>query len=570
MFFFRRFFNSINHQAQTIASAAIIIGALSLVSRILGVFRDRILAGEFGAGDTLDVYYAAFRLPDLVFNILILGAISAGLIPIFTNLIGDRENAKAWRLLNNTLNFLFTGLLIVCVILFFLFPYILPIITPGFSGEKMALTVKMSQIMLLAPVFLGLSAIFGSALQSYKRFFAYSLAPIFYNVGIIIGALFLTKYWGIYGLAWGVVLGAGLHFLTQLPPVLALGYRYGWHWEIRDKNVIKVGKMMIPRTLTLIINQFNVLIATVMASTLAVGSLAIYNLADNLQNFPLGLFAISFAVAALPTLSALGAKEKLNDFVQILSSTCRQIFFFLFPLAILFYVLRAQMVRIILGSGHFGWTDTRLTAACLALFVLSLFAQGGVLLLIRAFYALHDSRTPFFIGLVSLAVNFGAMIFFKFIFSFSNGFSFFAVSVLKIADLWSVADLRILALPLAVGLAAIFNFFWLLIFLRRRIGWLDGRKILNSTWRIVFSSLAAGLFAYAFLQLVNQWVETATFAGILLQGLVAGLIGLFGYWLFSLILKVEEMKVFIAAFKRKFLRLNNVVIEDNTGEGEGT
>src|SRR3989344_1755409 len=190
----------INSQARTITSAAIIIGALSLVSRLLGIFRDRILAAQFGAGDVLDVYYAAFRLPDLVYNLLVLGAISAGLIPVFTGLLStdDSERHQAWKLINSVLNILLVAVVAICIILFLAAPYLMPLITPGFNQEKMAMVVGLSKIMFLSPIFLGLSAIFGSILQSFRRFFIYSLAPIFYNVGIIIGALYLGDYFGIY------------------------------------------------------------------------------------------------------------------------------------------------------------------------------------------------------------------------------------------------------------------------------------------------------------------------------------------------------------------------------------
>jgi putative peptidoglycan lipid II flippase len=350
---------------------------------------------------------------DLVYNLLILGAISAGVIPVFTALLDKKSDGQSahsgkkesWYLINSILNIAFLAIIIVCSLLFILAPYLMPLITPGFSQEKMDIVVKLSRIMFLSPIFLGISAILSSILQSYKRFFIYSLAPIFYNVGIIIGALYFVQYFGIYGLAWGVVLGSVMHMLVQLPATFMTGYRYKLVFGFKDKNVRKVGKLMIPRTLTLIINQVNFLITTIFASTLMMGSLAIYNLANNLQSFPLGIFGVSFAVAALPVLSSLAASKKTDDFVSTISTTFRQILFFTVPVSILLYVLRAQIVRVILGSGQFSWIDTRLTAAVLAIFALSLFAQGSLPLIIRGFYALHNTKTPFFIGMLDLLVN---------------------------------------------------------------------------------------------------------------------------------------------------------------------
>lgn len=565
---FKKFFNRINSESQTVTSAAIIIGALSLVSRIIGIFRDRILASEFGAGDTLDVYYAAFRLPDLVYNILILGAISAGLIPVFTGLIANWRKNKAWRLINNILNFLTLALIIICGLLFLSAPWLMPLITPGFSAEKLKLVVSLSQIMFLSPIFLGLSAIFGSILQSFRRFFFYSLAPIFYNVGIIIGAIYFVRYWGIYGLAWGVVLGSFLHLIIQIGPSFVLGYHYQFGLNLKDKNVRQVGWLMVPRTLTLITNQINILLVTIMASTLAVGSLAVFNLANNLQSFPLGIFGVSFAVAALPVLSSLAAKRKTDDFVSTLSATFRQTLFFIVPISILFYVLRAQIVRVILGSGSFDWYDTRLTAASLAIFSLGLFAQGALPLLVRGFYALHNSKTPFYIGSFTVIINFLALVVFRWAFSFDNWFSFSALAILKMDDLWQLVDLRVLALPMAISFSSVVNLILLMIWLRRLIGRLDGRKIVSSSFRIIFASLGAGLFAYGLLRLINQLVVTETFIGIAIQGFFAGIIGLLGYWLIGYLFKMEEMTIFIASMKRQLFKVAPVV-EDTIKEGEG-
>ncbi|HLD28149.1 MAG TPA: lipid II flippase MurJ, partial [Patescibacteria group bacterium] len=190
----------ITSPVKSITSAAMIIGGLSLVSRLLGIFRDRILASEFGAGDILDTYYAAFRLPDLVFNLLVLGAISAGLIPVFTTLVSKRKKDEAWLLISGILNILISGLIVISVIIIIFAPWIMKVITPGFSLDKMQLVISLTRIMFLSPIFLGISAIFGSILQSYKRFFVYSLAPIFYNLGIIIGVIYFIDIWGIYGL----------------------------------------------------------------------------------------------------------------------------------------------------------------------------------------------------------------------------------------------------------------------------------------------------------------------------------------------------------------------------------
>lgn len=567
---FKKFFNSINSQTKTITSAAIIIGSLSLVSRLLGILRDRILASEFGAGDILDIYYASFRLPDLVYNVLVLGAVSAGLIPVFAGLVAKHKTDEAWKVINTILNVIFIGLVIVCGILFIFAPIVMPLITPGFSGTKSSLVIELSRIMFLSPIFLGLSAIFSSILQSFKRFFIYSLAPIFYNVGIIIGALFFVDRLGVSGLAWGVVLGAFLHMIIQLAAAYDLGYRYQPLLDLSSSHVKIIGQMMVPRTLTLIISQINILVVTIVASTLAVGSLAIFNLANNLQSFPLGVFGISFAIAALPTLSELAENKSTKKFVKIFSSAVRQILFFIIPISVLLYVLRAQVVRVILGSGSFNWYDTRLTAASLAIFCFGLFAQALLPLVIRAFYAFKNSRTPFYIGLFALVVNLGALIFFRWVFSFTNSTSFFISAVLRLDDLWQFVDLRILALPAALSVSGIINLLILIIWLRKRVGFIDGYKIINSTFRILFASLAGGLMAYASLRLIGNNLPIERFFGVFIQGLIGGIVGLVGFWLVGVILKVEELFIFMDSLKKKFLlRVNLQRVEDSGQEGDG-
>jgi putative peptidoglycan lipid II flippase len=558
----------LNKQSQSITSAAIIIGGLSLVSRFLGIFRDRVLAEKFGAGDTLDIYYAAFRLPDMVYNLLILGAVSAGLIPVFTSLLAKHKEEEGWKLINNILNLLSVLLLVVCVLLFISAGWLIPLITPGFSPEKTESVVALSRIMFLSPFFLGLSAIFSSVLQSFRKFLIYSFAPILYNLGIIVGALWLVDIFGLYGLAWGVVLGAFMHMVIQLLPLFSTGYRYSLNFNWRDKNVLRVVRMMIPRTLSLAISQINFVVITIVASTLAAGSLAIFNLSNNLQNFPLGIFGVSLAVAALPVLSTLAAEKKNKDFVQALSSTLRQILFFIIPLAVLLYVLRAQVVRIILGSGQFDWEATRLTAACLALFCFGLLAEGVYPLVIRAFYALHNTKTPFYVGLATLAVNLVAMFFWRWIFAFDNPLSFFVTAILRLTDLWGLVDFRVLALPLAMATAATFELILLLVFLRKQIGRLDGRKIFDSVSRIIFAALGGGLMSYFSLYFLDQYIPTEKVWGIMIQGGVAGLIGLAGYGLLGLILNMEEMAVFASSLRKKLFHSAIVMAEDSISEGD--
>jgi putative peptidoglycan lipid II flippase len=536
----------ITGKSKTIVSAAIVIGAASFASRILGLFRNRILAGMFNASIELDMYYAAFRLPDLVYNLLVLGALSAGFIPIFVGYINNhtdtKDNKEAWRLANNILNILVIALIGSCLILIIFAPFLVKVIAPGFKGEQSLITIKMIRIMLISPILLGLSSVFGGILQSFKRFFIYSLAPIFYNIGIIIGAVYFSKIWGIYGLAWGVVLGAALHFINQIVASFALGYRYQKIIDLKDKGTRKIFKMMPPRVLTLAVTQINLLVITAIASTLKDGSITIFNFADSLQGFAIGIFGVSFAIAAFPTLSEFASRNNKEDFIKSFSTTFRQILFFVIPISFLLIVLRAQTVRIIYGTGKFDWNSTILTMNTLALFCLSLFSQSLSPILVRGFYAYHDSKTPFYAALFGVIVNIILSLIFTKYFLFG-----------------------VYGLALAFSIASWCNMGFLFFTLKIKIGRIDGRKIFSTGAKIVFASVIAALATQMYKHIVGNITGTETLIKILIQTSIAGSIGFLFYGVLCWILQVEEFFIFFASLKRRFLKFKRLP-DVNVGE----
>jgi len=529
------FKNLFSRQINSITMAAALVGVSSLLSRFLGVFRDRILAGQFGAGESLDIYYSAFRIPDLVYNLLILGALSAGFIPIFTGLIKDFKsykstglfkylNSEAWDLANNLLNILMLALIGLSVLGIIFAPNLIALISPGFSPEAKETTAALTRIMFLSPLFLGISGILGVVLQSFKNFLVYSLAPILYNVGIIVGALWLFPLMGIPGLAWGVVLGAFLHMVIQIPIVYNLGWRYRLAINFRNKNLIKIAQMMIPRTLSLAISQINLVIITIIASELVSGSLSVFNFANNLQSFPVGIFGISFAVAAFPALSAAAHDNK--KMISHFSSATRQILFFIIPATVLLITLRAQIIRIILGTGSFDWEDTILTMDTLGFFALSLFAQAIIPLQTRLFYARQDSRTPFVIGIFVVITNI-------------------------FLSLWLAGRLGVAGLALAFSMSSILNFVLLWVWLHVKIGNMDQTKILVSTAKFSAAGIAAGFVVQMMKNIVWPYIDMTTFFGVLAQGTAAALFGIITYLLVCALLKSEEFYDFLSLIKRK-------------------
>ncbi len=544
--------NIFKKQINSITVAAALVAISSLASRLLGVFRDRVLGGKFGAGQELDIYFAAFKVPDLLYSLIVLGALSAGFIPVFTQLIRDykcsenncedayKKNKEAWLLASNILTILFFVLLVLSVIGIIFAPFLTKIVAPGFALEEQEITASLTRIMFLSPIFLGISGIIGGMLQSFKRFLIYSLAPIFYNLGIIFGALYLVDIYGMIGLAWGVVLGAFLHLIIQLPTVFNLGFRYKFSFNIKDKNVREIFRVMVPRTMSLAISQVNLLVITALASGLASGSLAIFNFANNLQSFPIGIFGISFAIAAFPALSAAAFnKERL---AANFSQAFRQILFFIVPATTLTIVLRAQIVRIVYGTGNFSWRDTVLTMDTLAFFALSLFAQATIPLLVRVFYARHNSKLPFYLGLVSVVVN----IVLSLVFSKTMG---------------------VAGLALAFSISSILNFFMLFIWLYFDVGKINILEIVISVAKFSLAAILAGLAAQATKSLVWPFIDMTRFSGVLVQLLSAGFIGTLFYAIACYLFKSKEFFEFLRALKRRW-PFKKVKIDD-TGEARG-
>jgi len=529
-------------QITSITVAAGLVAVSSLASRLLGILRDRILAGEFGAGSTLDIYYAAFRIPDLVFNLVVLGALSAGFIPIFTSLMrpSDQENGAAWNLANNVLNYLFIGIGLLSVMGIIFAPALMRLIAPGFNPEEQTMVVSLTRIMFLSPLFLGISGILGGILQSFRRFLIYSLAPIFYNLGIIIGALYFTQWWGIRGLAWGVILGAVLHMVIQIPAAYQLGFRYRWQLRRHDEATGRIARLMVPRTLSLAVSQINLVVITAIASGLSSGSLAIFNFANNLQSFPIGIFGVSFAIAAFPALSAAAFD---NDSLQDnFSRTLRQIFFFIVPATVFIIALRAQIIRVVLGTGNFDWEDTVLTMNTLGFFALSLFAQAAIPLLTRMFYARQDSKTPFYLGLVTVVAN--------------------IVLALLLAPRLGVSGLA-----LAFSVASILNFILLWLWLGARLGSLDIGNILTSVLKFTAGAIMAGATVQIVKLAVWPFIDMTKFSGVFIQ-LAASLgAGSFVYLGVCYLLRSEELAGFLTAFRAR-LPFGKVKVGDQ-GEAQG-
>lgn len=535
---------------QTVGAAAFIISLSGIASRFLGFLRDRLLAAQFGAGDTLDAYYAAFRLPDLFYSLIVLGALSAAFLPVFTELRTKAREKEAWDLASDVLGLLVMTLGLLGLLGAIYASQVVTFIAPGFVGEKRELTIMLSRIMLLSPIFLAVSAVLSGVLMSFRRFIAYSLAPLFYNLGIIFGILVLVPVLGISGLGWGVVVGALLHMATQWPALAGTDMRLRLRpfRSFHNPDVLRVIRLMIPRSLSMGVNQIGLLVMTIFASLLASGSLAAFTFANNIQSVALGLFGVAFSVAAFPALSAYAAEKQGKEFFSVLSVAARRILFFVLPLSALMIVFRAQFVRVILGSGHFNWEDTIVTFNVLAWLSVSLFAQSLIPLFARAFFALQNTKTPLYIAFGAEAFHIALLLF------------------LKQSDYFSIE-----MLAAAFSLATIINLLFLYLALKRQALYWDDTQMFAPAMKIALAAVLAGLIAqvskYVFALTTN---ELDTFVEVFLQLFFGLLIGGSAYLALCIWLRVEELQILKHFIWCRILRQPETLAsaEDHPEKGE--
>ncbi len=531
----------LNSKAKTITFAAFLVGGSTLISGLLGVLKMRLLAEKFKI-ETLDSYFAAFRIPDLISATLITGGIIVSFLPLFSQHF-QKDEKKAWKLANNMISVSFAFLAVACAGIWIFAPQLVGIIAPGFPDAQN--TVALTRIMFVSPLIFALSGIFSGVLQHFDRFLAYSLAPILYNVGIIFGIIFLSELFEkdkmIYGVAWGVVIGAVLHLLVQIPPAIKSGYRYRFVFNIKDSELIKVSKLMIPRMISQASAQINLIVITAIASLLTAGSVAVFNFANNLYLFPVAIVGVSFAVAAFPSFSRSLANGRSGEFMANLSSTLRQIVFIMLPLSIMFLILRAQIVRIVLGTGEFGWTETRLTAAALGVFSLSMIFAALIPLIIRAFFSFQDTKTPAIVSIVSVALNIALSFFFVFMMKEGSILHSLMSSIFKLT---SIEDIRVVGLALAVSIATAFQLITLLCLLKRKTKSFPLKEMGSSIIKVVIASVIMAVVTYFALRIALFFVQLTTFVAVFFQTSFAFLFGAAAYLIILRLLGSRELKTF--------------------------
>lgn len=506
---------------RSLARAATILMIFFVTSRVLGLVRDIVISHQFGTSRALDAYFAAFNIPDFIFNIVAGGALGSAFIPAFSAALAVRDEKRAWQLASSIVTLAFIAITAVCAVLaIFAEAIVAATVARGFAPADQTLTASLMRWMLITPIVFGVSGIVMGILNSYQHFVLPALAPVFYNAAIIAGALFLSPTMGVYGLVAGVVGGAALHLAVQLPWFarnkitsyrLALG-------NFTSPDMQEVGRLLLPRAFGIAAVQINFLVNTVLASTLQIGAIAALSYAWRVMLLPVGVVGQSVATAIFPTLSAQSARNDREDFRQLFSSAFRATMFLAIPATVGLFILAAPFVRLLFERGEFNAQSTVETAGALQLYAIGLFAHSGLEILTRAFYAMHDTKTPVLIGVGAMAVN----------------------VALSLALLTPLAQG---GLALANSVATILETGILFLILRARLKDIDSGRIFGSLARITIGAGAMGGVIVLVVSAFNE--RSAVLIAILGTG-----IGAVVYFIAMTLLRSEEIHLLLRRFKR--------------------
>ena len=518
--------------SRSVARNAGVVMLLILISRLLGFVRERAIADVFGLTWETDAFRAAFNIPDLMYFLLVGGAISSAFIPVFSTYLARSQEDEAWRMASTFITFISGGLVLLTVLGVVFSPWLAPLVAPGFGDQQMALLVVLMRAMFPAVLFTALAGVGMGVHNAYQRFAVPLLGPIFYNVAITLGAYLLGPVMGIMGMAAGTVAGAIGNFLIQAPFVARTARRFPWRMDWRHPGLRKVGRLMVPTIIGLSIVQLNTIILTALASTLAEGHITALNLANRLVQLPLGVFGMGMSMVIFPVMARLAALGDMQEFGRTLSTGLRTVLFVTVPSAAGLVALGEPIVRLLFEVGAFGPDDTRTTAYALWFFSAGVFALSSVQVLTRAFYSLQDTVTPVKIGLLSVVTNTGLSLVFLRWTALQHG-----------------------GLALAFSVAAVVQMLAQIAALRPKLG---GRLELKA----VAGTFARSCLAAAVLFPAARWTGTVIGAhvdlvlvpGRLLQVLAGVAAGVLAYGVVALLLRMEELGFVLSALRRMVRR----------------
>ncbi len=551
----KSFINALNREVSGLHQAAYLLGFFAICSQILALFRDRILASHFGAGNTLDLYYSAFRIPDVLF-VTVASIVSISVLIPFLIERFEKGEAEAKEFIDTVFSFFFCFMIVVGILAFFTAPYFMGVLFPAFkNSSSWPDLVLLTRILLLSPIFLGFSNLLASITQIHKRFFIYAISPVVYNIGIIIGILFLYPVFGLAGLGIGVALGAFFHFVIQVPFIVSQKMFPKLHFPVRWSFIKKIIFTSLPRTITVSSNELAELFLISFASFFISGSVSVFNFSFNLQSVPFSIIGISYSLAAFPTLTRLFSSGHKSEFLKHMIDSTRHIIFWSIPISILFVVLRAQIVRTILGSGRFNWDDTRLTAAALALFTMSLLAQNLVALFVRSYYSQGKTKTPLFMNVLSALLIVASSFYLVQVFQNNLFFQNFVESILKVGG---ISGTVVLMLPLGFSIGVIVNLI---------IHWIGfnyhfpsfSSAVFKTLFQVFGASTIMGFVTYKCLNIFDTVFNINTLVGIFLQGFLSGIVGIISGILILYLLHNKELSEVWGTLHKKIWRAEVIV-----------
>ena len=513
-----------------IARAAGTVMAAFILSNLIGLIRGILIMRSYGTGAEMEAFNTANRLAETLFNLVAGGALASAFVPTFTGFLAKKNKEAAWKLASSIANLVLIILTVVSALSAIFAPQIVQyLLAPGFVDEPVTfnLAVDLLRVILPSVVIFGISGLLMGVLNANQVFLYPALAPSMYSLGIIFGVLVLSPGMGIFGLAWGTVLGAALHLLVQLPSLFRLKFAYRAMLGLDDPSVREVGRLMLPRLFGAGIVQLNFWVNTNLASRQPEGSLTSITTAFTLMMMPQALIAQTIAIASLPTFSAQVALGKLDEMRSSLASTMRAVLLLSLPSSVGLVLLREPIIRLLYQGGRFGDRSTEMVAWALLWYAAGLVGHCVVEIVSRAFYALHDTKTPVIVGVIAMSLNIGFSLLFASLF-ISGG--------------WMPHG----GLALANSLATALEMAALLTIMRRRLSGLQGTEILNAIWKGVAASAAMAVVLILWLTwstVLPVWVVT-------LGGLILGVIAYGGL---LVLLKTQEVGVLWRAISRRFL-----------------
>ncbi|HOB22171.1 MAG TPA: murein biosynthesis integral membrane protein MurJ, partial [Bacillota bacterium] len=500
-------------------------------SRILGFVRERGIAQIFGRTRLTDIFFAAFSIPDLMYYLLIGGALSAAFIPVFTSYLANNKEKEGWYVASTFINVTVLLLFAFTILGIIFAPRLAPLVAYNFTGRDLQLLVRQMRFMFPAVFFTALAGLQMGILNSYQVFGPPAFGPIVYNLAIIAACYLLGPSMSLTGLAIGVVVGAIGNFFVQFPFVRAYNKGYQFVMDFSHPGIRKIFKLMVPSLLGLSVTQINLIINQSLASGLAAGSITALRYANRLMQLPLGIFAMGISTAIFPTLARQASRREMDDFRATFSLGLRSVFFITVPAGIGLWVLGEPIVRLLFQGAEFTAADTKATAFALGFYSLGLFAQSGIQVITRVYYSLNDTVTPVLTGLATVVLNVLLNLFFL-----------------------SQTNLAHGGLALAFSISGIFNFFALVFFLRRKIGAMGGGKIAWSFMKTAIASLGMGLGVIWATGLIQPKVNLSSTLGQLIEVGGGIAVGLLVYFVAAYLMGMEELELVLDLVKKKIKR----------------